>query len=69
MIGRTNAIDGASTLQITLEACTAFSATAGNAQGELTRTDLRDNSPPPSVEECQTAYQLVRHGHHTARAR
>ena len=37
-----NMFPGGSTLQIPLEACTAFSATAGNAQVELTWT-----STPP----------------------
>lgn len=58
MIGKTNAVSGGS-VQIPLEACTAFSATAGNAQVKLTWTDPLDKYATSEGEVSETGDQLV----------
>ena len=69
MIGRTNAIFGGSTLQIPLDAPTSFSATAGNAQVELTWTDPLDKYATPEGEVSETGDQLVSEWDHTVLVR
>ena len=54
-----NMFPGGSTLQIPLEACTAFSASAGNAKVELTWTDPKDKYATPEGETAQDPDQLV----------
>ena len=54
-----NMMPSGSTLQIPLEACTAFSATAGNAQVELTWTDPKDKYATPEGDISDTGDQLV----------
>ena len=64
-----NMFPGGSTLQIPLEACTAFSATAGNAQVELTWTDPLDKYATPEGEVSDTGDQLVSEWDHTVLVR
>lgn len=64
-----NMFPGGSTLQIPLEACTAFSATAGNAQVELTWTDPLDKYATPEGEVSETGDQLVSEWDHTVLVR
>ena len=54
-----NMLPGGSTLQIPLEACTAFSASAGNAKVELTWTDPKDKYATPEGDISDTGDQLV----------
>lgn len=54
-----NMFPGGSTLQIPLDAPTSFSATAGNAQVELTWTDPLDKYATPEGEVSETGDQLV----------
>lgn len=64
-----NMFPGGSTLQIPLEACTAFSATAGNAQVELTWTDPLDKYATPEGDISDTGDQLVSEWDHTVLVR
>ena len=64
-----NMFPGGPTLQIPLEACTAFSATAGNAQVELTWTDPLDKYATPEGEVSDTGDQLVSEWDHTVLVR
>ena len=54
-----NMLPGGSTLQIPLDACTGFSAKAGNAQVTLTWTDPKDKYATPEWETAQDPDQLV----------
>lgn len=60
-----NMFPGGSTLQIPLEACTAFSASAGNAKVELTWTDPKDKYATPEGDISDTGDQLVSEWDHT----
>ena len=60
-----NMFPGGSTLQIPLEACTDFSASAGNAKAELTWTDPLDKYATPEGEVSDTGDQLVSEWDHT----
>lgn len=60
-----NMLPGGSTLQIPLDAPTSFSATAGNAQVELTWTDPLDKYATPEGEVSETGDQLVSEWDHT----
>ena len=64
-----NMLPGGSTLQIPLEACTAFSASAGNAKVELTWTDPLDKYATPEGEVSETGDQLVSVWDHTVLVR
>lgn len=64
-----NMFPGGSTLQIPLEACTAFSASAGNAQVELTWTDPLDKYATPEGDISDTGDQLVSEWDHTVLVR
>ena len=64
-----NMLPGGSTLQIPLEACTAFSASAGNAKVELTWTDPKDKYATPEGEVSETGDQLVSVWDHTVLVR
>ena len=57
------------TLQIPLDAPTSFSATAGNAQVELTWTDPLDKYATPEGEVSETGDQLVSEWDHTVLVR
>ena len=59
MIGRTNAIDGGSSLEIPLDAPTNFAAAGGNAQVSLTWTDPADKYATPGGETSESGDQLV----------
>lgn len=54
-----NMFPSGSTLQIPLDACTGFSAKAGNAQVTLTWTDPKDKYATPEGETAQDPDQLV----------
>ena len=54
-----NMMPSGSTLQIPLDACTGFSAKAGNAKVELTWTDPKDKYATPEGETAQDPDQLV----------
>lgn len=54
-----NMMPSGSTLQIPLDACTGFSAKAGNAQVTLTWTDPKDKYATPEGETAQDPDQLV----------
>lgn len=54
-----NMMPSGSTLQIPLDACTGFSAKAGNAQITLTWTDPKDKYATPEGETAQDPDQLV----------
>ena len=64
-----NMFPGGSTLQIPLDAPTAFSATAGNAQVELTWTDPLDKYATPEGEVSEAGDQLVSEWDHTVLVR
>lgn len=64
-----NMFPGGSTLQIPLDAPTSFSATAGNAQVELTWTDPLDKYATPEGEVSETGDQLVSVWDHTVLVR
>lgn len=64
-----NMMPSGSTLQIPLEACTAFSASAGNAKVELTWTDPKDKYATPEGETAQDPDQLVSVWDHTVLVR
>lgn len=64
-----NMMPGGSTLQIPLDAPTSFSATAGNAQVELTWTDPLDKYATPEGEVSETGDQLVSEWDHTVLVR
>lgn len=64
-----NMFPGGSTLQIPLEACTAFSASAGNAEVELTWTDPKDKYATPEGNISDTGDQLVSEWDHTVLVR
>ena len=64
-----NMLPGGSTLQIPLEACTAFSASAGNAKVELTWTDPKDKYATPEGDISDTGDQLVSEWDHTVLVR
>ena len=64
-----NMFPGGSTLQIPLDAPTSFSATAGNAQVELTWTDPLDKYATPEGEVSETGDQLVSEWDHTVLVR
>lgn len=64
-----NMLPGGSTLQIPLDAPTSFSATAGNAQVELTWTDPLDKYATPEGEVSETGDQLVSVWDHTVLVR
>lgn len=64
-----NMFPGGSTLQIPLEACTAFSASAGNAKVELTWTDPKDKYATPEGDISDTGDQLVSEWDHTVLVR
>lgn len=64
-----NMFPGGSTLQIPLDAPTSFSATAGNAQVELTWTDPLDKYATPEGEVSDTGDQLVSEWDHTVLVR
>ena len=64
-----NMLPGGSTLQIPLDAPTSFSATAGNAQVELTWTDPLDKYATPEGEVSETGDQLVSEWDHTVLVR
>lgn len=68
MIGRTNAVSGAA-YKFPLEACTAFSATVGNAQVSLTWTDPLDKYATPEGDISDTGDQLVSEWDHTVLVR
>lgn len=59
MIGRTNAIDGGSSIEIPLDAPTNFVAAGGNAQVSLTWTDPADKYATPGGETSESGDQLV----------
>ena len=54
-----NMMPSGSTLKIPLDACTGFSAKAGNAQVTLTWTDPKDKYATPEGEQAQDPQQLV----------
>lgn len=60
-----NMLPGGSTLQIPLDAPTSLTATAGNAQVELTWTDPKDKYATPEGEVSETGDQLVSEWSHT----
>ena len=64
-----NMFPGGSTLQIPLDSPTSFSATAGNAQVELTWTDPLDKYATPEGEVSETGDQLVSEWDHTVLVR
>ena len=64
-----NMLPGGSTLQIPLEACTAVSASAGNAKVELTWTDPKDKYATPEGDISDTGDQLVSEWDHTVLVR
>lgn len=64
-----NMCPGGATLQIPLEACTAFSASAGNAKVELTWTDPKDKYATPEGDISDTGDQLVSEWDHTVLVR
>lgn len=64
-----NMMPSGSTLQIPLEACTAFSASAGNAKVELTWTDPKDKYATPEGDISDTGDQLVSEWDHTVLVR
>lgn len=64
-----NMFPGGSTMQIPLDAPTSFSATAGNAQVELTWTDPLDKYATPEGEVSETGDQLVSEWDHTVLVR
>ena len=64
-----NMLPGGSTLQIPLDAPTSFSATAGNAQVELTWTDPLDKYATPEGDISDTGDQLVSEWDHTVLVR
>ena len=64
-----NMFPGGSTLQIPLDAPTSFSATAGNAQVELTWTDPLDKYATPEGEVSEAGDQLVSEWDHTVLVR
>lgn len=64
-----NMMPSGSTLQIPLEACTAFSASGGNAKVELTWTDPKDKYATPEGETAQDPDQLVSVWDHTVLVR
>lgn len=64
-----NMLPGGSTLQIPLDAPTSFSATAGNAQVELTWADPLDKYATPEGEVSETGDQLVSEWDHTVLVR
>ena len=64
-----NMFPGGSILQIPLDAPTSFSATAGNAQVELTWTDPLDKYATPEGEVSETGDQLVSEWDHTVLVR
>lgn len=64
-----NMLPSGSTLQIPLEACTAFSASAGNAKVELTWTDPKDKYATPEGDISDTGDQLVSEWDHTVLVR
>lgn len=64
-----NLFPGGSTVQIPLDAPTSFSATAGNAQVELTWTDPLDKYATPEGEVSETGDQLVSEWDHTVLVR
>lgn len=59
MIGRTNAIDGGSSIEIPLDAPTNFAAAGGNAQVSLTWADPADKYATPGGETSESGDQLV----------
>lgn len=64
-----NMMPSGSTLQIPLDACTGFSAKAGNAQVTLTWTDPKDKYATPEGEQAQDPQQLVSVWDHTVLVR
>lgn len=64
-----NLFPSGSTVQIPLDAPTSFSATAGNAQVELTWTDPFDKYATPEGEVSETGDQLVSEWDHTVLVR
>ena len=64
-----NMLPGGTTLQIPLEACTAFSALADNARVELTWTDPLDKYATPEGDISDTGDQLVSEWDHTVLVR
>ena len=64
-----NMLPQGSTLQIPLDACTNFSAEAGNAQVTLTWTDPLDKYATPEGETAQDPDQLVSVWDHTVLVR
>ena len=64
-----NLCPGGSTVQIPLDAPTSFSATARNAQVELTWTDPLDKYATPEGEVSETGDQLVSEWDHTVLVR
>lgn len=64
-----NMLPGGSTLQIPLDAPTSFSATAGNAQVELTWADPLDKYATPEGDISDTGDQLVSEWDHTVLVR
>lgn len=64
-----NMFPGGSTLQIPLDAPTALTATAGNAQVSLTWTDPLDKYATPEGEVSETGDQLVSEWDHTVLVR
>ena len=64
-----NMMPSGSTLQIPLEACTAFSASAGNAKVGLTWTDPKDKYATPEGDISDTGDQLVSEWDHTVLVR
>ena len=64
-----NMFPGGSTLQIPLDAPTAFSASAGNAKVELTWTDPKDKYATPEGDISDTGDQLVSEWDHTVLVR
>ena len=64
-----NMMPSGSTLQIPLDACTGFSAKAGDAQVTLTWTDPKDKYATPEGETAQDPDQLVSVWDHTVLVR
>ena len=64
-----NMMPSGSTLQIPLDACTGFSAKAGNAKVELTWTDPKDKYATPEGDISDTGDQLVSEWDHTVLVR
>lgn len=64
-----NMCPGGATLQIPLDACTGFSAKAGNAKVELTWTDPKDKYATPEGDISDTGDQLVSEWDHTVLVR